>query len=65
MKVKAASCSAMACAATDSAPIRPIRKTAVLKTVISSASVTAIGRPSRQTSRNRSQSGRQKRPNRW
>ena len=51
-------------AASASALIRPIRKTAALKIVTSKPSVSAIGRPIRQISRKRGQSGRQKRPNR-
>ncbi len=63
MKVSAAIWMAMAWAAIDSVPIQPITNTAALNTVISSASVTAIGRPIRHTSRKRCQSARQKRPN--
>ena len=51
MKQKAAICSAMACAASSSAPIRPMSSAAALKIVTSKASVRPIGTPIRQSLR--------------
>ena len=64
MKDKAAIWMAMAWAASAAVEMRPIRNTAALKMVTSSASVTAMGRPRRHIWAKRGQSARQKRPNR-
>jgi hypothetical protein len=56
---------AMECAATELAPISPIRNTAALKMDTSKTSVAAIGSPSFHSPKKRGQSARQKRPNRW
>ena len=64
MKESAATWIAIAWAASEAVPINPMMNTAALKIVISSASITPIGRPSFHTSRKRCQSARQKRPNR-
>ena len=64
MKVSDAIWMAMACAASASALIRPMRKVAALKIHTSKTSVAAIGRPIRQMWRKRGQSGRHRRPNR-
>ena len=56
---------AMACAASEAAPISPISNAAALKIDTSKVRMPAIGRPSRIRLRKRGQSDRQKRPNRW
>ena len=62
MKQTAANWMAIACAATASAPIRPMTKTAALNTVASSATATPMGRPSATRLRNLAKSKRQKWP---
>ena len=66
MKVSEAIWIAMAWAASEAAPIRPIRKAAALKIVTSKASVPADRQAEPpEGAVKRGQSGRQKRPNRW
>ena len=64
MKVSEAIWMAIECAASDAAPIKPIRNVAALKTATSNTSVAPIGRPRCHSARKRGQSARQKRPNR-
>ncbi len=64
MKLSVAICSAIACAASASAPNSPITKAAALNSPTSNRSVPPIGSPIRQMVRRRCASGRHQRPKR-